>query len=334
MTREVDWGGIESKASNLPHKIAEALEGTLVGLAQGGSDIGANIAQFPSDLYTYFTGKPGYTAPKPDIREFAPQSDLAHQFEKGGEIAAPFVASPAIAAETALGRVMFGGRMLPRIALDALLGASESENRKLGGALGTAAPLAGKAIRFIKETPLTKMGASKKMEQALKLAGDESLGIPVGVDFLRNMQYQLQSPHLRPSKMQINTLMGEAAKGDYPSYFALQSALGDISRELMYPPAQKGKGILGLIGNYLNPPQTSAAERLTGQQLDQLRRQYIADAMEHLTQTGKRKIANLETKGRQEYSNYKKFLPYRNKGALAALAAVPGIQYIRHLLND
>lgn len=335
MTREIDWGDLEDhKHATLPHKIAEAIGGGALGLAQGVSDVGANIAQFPSDIYSYFTGKEGYKAPKPNFREYTPSSSIGRHAERIGEFIAPFAASPALAAETALGRAMFGGKLLPRLGLDALLGASESEDRKLGAAFGAAAPAAGRAIKFVKETPLTAKGASKKLEKARKLAGEKELNIPMSVDFLRNIEYQMQSPHLKPSKMQINTLMGNAAKGDYPSYFAMQSALGDIGRELMYPTQQKGKGLLGFIGNYLSPPQTSAAERLTGQQIDQLRKQYISEAMEHLNKTGKGKIAKLESKGRQEYSNYKNFAPVRNKIALGLLAGIPGYKYIQHVLDN
>jgi hypothetical protein len=335
---KIDYGNVSYNAPpqgmELLKNIGDVLGGGAVGLAQGGSDIGANIAQFPSDIYSYFSGKQGYTAPKPSFREYGPQSELGQKSEEAGEFAAPFVGSPALAAETMLGKTMFGGRMLPRLVTDALLGSAESENRKLGAAGGLAAPIAGKAIKLVKETPLTKYGATKNLAKARELAGEESLGIPLSIDFLRNLEYQMGSSHLKPNKMQINNLLGEAAKGDYPSYFNLQSALGDISRELMYPDTQKGKGLMGMIASLFNKPQTTAAERLTGKQLDELKKQYITQAMEHLNETGKSKIAQLETKGKQDYSNYMNFRPWRNRALFGAVAGIPGMEYLKHLFHD
>lgn len=352
---ELDWGDIypTQEAKNaIPKKeyesfsfknepggrklignIAQALGGGLTGLAQGGSNIGANIAQFPSDIYSYITGKEGYHAPKPDIKEFGPQSELGQQFEHAGEFAAPFVFSPALTAEAALGGAMFGGKLLPRLAADVLGGSAEDENRLQGAALGALAPLAGKAYRFVKETPFTKSGAVKNLNKAHKLAGQESHGIPLDLDVIRNLEYQMTSPHLRANKMNINTLMGKAAQGDYPSYFALQSALGDISRELIQPSKQKSKGIMDAISNFLSKPQSSAAERLTGKELENIRRQYIEDTAKYLNKQGKGKIPKLEAKGREDYRRYQNFLPYRNKALLAALGGVPGIKYMSHIIN-
>lgn len=341
MTIEIDWGDEHQEPSKLPLNIAHALGGGLAGLAQGGSEIGRNIAQFPFDAYSYFTGNPAFQTPQPgegeilgfpqkSFKELAPQSNVGQMFEKGGEFAAPFVGSPALAAEMGLAKAP----LLMRLLRGAGLGAAESENRKLGAGLGALAPAAGKGIKFIKETPFTQRAAVKKLEKAKELAGTESHGIPMSLDFLRNMEYQMQSPHLKPVKMQINTLMGNAAKGDYPAYFELQSALGDIERELLHPQSSSGKGFMAMLSKLLNKPETSASERLTGRQLNQIRSQYVKDAMEHLTKTGKGKIAQLESKGKQEYSNYKNFLPLRNKLLLGGLAtSVPGINYLKHILN-
>lgn len=335
-SRKINFPNSEesSRGMKFLHKIGEALGGGAAGVAHGASDIGANIAQSPFDLYSWATGHPAFQVPRANFKQYAPQSQLGQTAESIGEFAAPFIGSPALAAEAGAGRALFGGKLLPRLGLDALLGSAESENRKLGAAFGAGAPAAGKAFKFLKETPLTQRGAAKNLEKAKALAGTEPMGIPMSIDFLRNMEYQMLSPHLKPSNLQINTLMGNAAKGDYPSYFALQSALGDISSELLHPAQQKSKGLLGLIGNYLSPPQTTAAERLTGQQLKQIKNQYVKEAMEHLTKSGKKKIAELETSGRERYRNYKNFLPIRNKIAFGALAGVPGIGYLKHLMDQ
>lgn len=323
--------------------IGQAVGGGLSGLAQGGSNIGRNIAQFPFDVASYFTGKPAYQTPQSDyFKEQAPDTALGHQAEHVGEVASPFVASPAIAAETMLGKAMFGGKVLPRLITDMLLGASESESgsRKQGAALGAAAPALGKVIKKIKETPLTEAGAVKKLQKAKTLAGQENLGIPLPFDFMNQLDYLMGTSHLRPSRMQLNKLIGDASHGTYPAYFDLQSALGDVSRELLHPAPTKGKGILGMLGQYLNPPQSSAAERLTGHQLEKLRKDYISQAMEHLNKTGKGKVAQLETQGKKEYSNYKRYVPIRNKAALTALigalgaAGFKGGHWVKDLMQE
>lgn len=341
-----DWTSVGGYAADKPatqskpkssvlDQIAEALSGAGLGIAQGGSDVAANIAQFPSDVYSYFTGKPGYTALKPDIRSWGPQSDVGKGAESLGEFAAPFVFSPGLALETQLGKTAFGGKLLPRVALESLLGSAESENRGLGLGLGALTPALGKAIGFMKETPFTKAGAIKKLNKASELAGEEPLGIPMDMDFIRNLEYQMGSNHLKPSKMAINTLLGEASKGDYQSYHKLQSALGDISRELIHPEPQRGKGFLNMISNIFSRPQTTASERLTGNQLNELRNQYVQQAMEHLSNTGKGKIAKLATQGKREYANYQNFKPYRNAlmAAIAGSAGVPGYGLIKHIFS-
>lgn len=315
-------------------QLGEAIQGGGLGLFQGASDVGANVGHFPSEAYTYFTGKPGYDTPKPNFRESTPSSETGQQFEKGGEFLAPLIVSPTLAAEATLGKAMYGGRMLPRLLSDMLGGAAEGETGERGTSalLGAAAPALGRAKHWITSVPKTKNAAVRLFEKVRNASSKEGdLGIPVSVDFLRNLQYQLQSHHLKPSKMQINTLLGEAAKGDYPSYHALQSALGDISRELKHPEKEKASGILGMLFN--NGPQSTASERLTGNQVENLRKQYISEALQHLNKTGKGKIADLEQKARSGYHAYMKSLPLRNKVILGASAGLPGYELIKHFLG-
>jgi hypothetical protein len=322
------------------HKIGEALGGGAAGLAHGASETGANIAQFPFDVYSWATGKPGFQVPRADLKQYAPDTPIGQGAATAGEFAAPFLLSPALAAESGAGRALFSKEgagflrnMAPRLGLDALLGSAESENRRLGALGGALAPAAGKAIKFARETPLTKLGAAKNLEKARKLAGEEPIGIPLSGNFIRDMEYQMLSPHVRPSKLQLTNLMAEASKGTYPAYHDMQSALGDVSRELLHPTSENQKGILGAIASLFHKPETSAAERLTGQQLEKIRSQYIKDAMEHLTKTGKKNVADLEMRGRKEYSNYKRFIPYRNAIIGSALGGVPGFAYLKHILN-
>ncbi len=338
---EIDWGDIQVNGNGAPgmenlRTVGHALGGAGLGAAQGLSDIGANIAQFPGDAYHYFTGKQGYTSPKPDLREYTPNSQTGRNFEKGGEIAAPFL-SPVMAAEMAGGKALYGSRMIPRLIANALGGAAEadSEYRGQGAALGAAAPAVGAAIRGAWKTPLLKSSAVRKLNKGDKLAAKSGdLNIPMDLDFIRNMEYQMKSKHLSPAKEQLNTLMGNAAKGDYRSYKDLHGAMGDISRELLHPASQSGGGIGGFIKNFISPPQSSAAERLTGHQINNLRHQYIADALAHLEKTGHSKLANLDKEGRDAYRRYMEFKPTRNKliGAAAGVAGIPGYHLIKNYL--
>ena len=328
----IDYKKPKQKESSTLKNIADLLGGGVTGLAQGASDIGANIAQFPSDVYSYFTGKPGYTAPKPDLREYAPSSPIGQFSEKAGEFAAPFL-SPGMAAETVLGKAMYGGRLLPRLITDALLGSAESENRKLGAGFGLATPALGKIGRYIKETPFTEKGATKNLNKALNIASkQETHNIPINIDMLRNLEYQMGSKTLAPAKIQLNTLLGNAAKGDYSSYFKLQSALGDVARDLKTPTA---KGIMG----WLASPQSTAVERIAARQIDDIRNQYISDALKHLKETGHGKLASLSRKGQEDYAKYMGFKDTRNnilksllKGGVVGGVGIPGYEILKHLL--
>lgn len=104
-------------------------KGLGVGLFQGLSDVGANIAQFPSDIYSYATGREGYKAPKPSFKEYVPESSSGRVASTVGEFAAPLIL-PGVGGEAA------GGKLLTKMLAGAGLGAAESENRALGGALG------------------------------------------------------------------------------------------------------------------------------------------------------------------------------------------------------
>lgn len=342
---DLDWGDIPRRKNSSPQptyrkegienlkQFGEALGGGATGLIQGGSDLGANIAQFPSDVYSYFTGKEGYHAPKPDIRNMAPSSEIGQNFEKGGEIAAPFALSPTLAAESSLGSTMYGGRMLPRLLTDILGGAAEGEtgDRKTSALLGAAAPALGKAKHWLTSVPKTQAGANRLFDKVRTEAQKQGeLGIPLSFDFLRNLEYQLGSKHLKANKMQINNLLGNAAKGDYESYHELQSALGGIARELKHSEKEKASGIMGMIFN--NGPKSTASERLTGNQVEDLRQQYISRALEHMNKTGKGKLANLEQKARTGYREYKQSVPLRNKAILGLSVGLPGYEYLKHFL--
>jgi hypothetical protein len=316
------WLQEESPQGNqdLKSKLSDILQGGVVGTAQGLSNLGANIAQAPSDLYSYLSGKKGYEAPRPSFEEYIPESESGKSAEKVSEFLAPLVASPSLAAETLLGKAMFGGRWIPRIATDVISSSAESENRKLGALAGLGSPIIGKIAKEVVTLPKTQYTATRRLRQAEKLAEKRGVkGIPVPLDFHRNLEYQLTGKELRPAKQSINTLLGEAAEGTYPAYRNLQSGLKDISRELRYGTPQQASGIAKYIGNLISRPETTASERLTANQLDKLIQDYIKSGREYLGKTGHADIAELERKGVEDYARHMKAKEAAKKGAKAAV---------------
>ena len=147
--------------------IKDAAKGGSIGLIQGLSDVGANIAQFPGDVYSYATGKESYRAPKPNFRESIPESFIGSGAGEVGEFIAP-IALPGLGAEAA------GTKLLPRLLAGAGFGAAESENRPLGALLGG-------GLGIARELPIRKgVGARylNQVEKALKERGAGEFNLP------------------------------------------------------------------------------------------------------------------------------------------------------------
>ena len=70
---------------SLAHSYKDYLQGLGVGGLQKASNLGASIAQAPSDIYSYFTGKEGYKAPRPNLDEFVPESNAGQTGKHVGE---------------------------------------------------------------------------------------------------------------------------------------------------------------------------------------------------------------------------------------------------------
>jgi hypothetical protein len=287
-----------SYRESIAKSLQDAVKGGGIGLFQGLSDVGANIAQFPSDIYSYATGKQGYQAPKPNFRDSIPQSGAGQAAASIGEFAAP-MALPGFGAEAA------GSKLLPKLLVGAGFGAAESENRPLGALLGGAfgaAPLA-------KELPLTKGMAAKPLNYAEKLIqerGIKKLDIPKDIfkeakDFL---------PKNLPSKK----LLEKAKNGDYKTLFTLQSDIGKSARQLT--------------------KSASGAERLHGFQANDLR-QRLLDAMKgHLNKEGHEDISQLIAKGQNKYRQHMKLRPIAKKALYATGigTAIPGYQILKNIL--
>lgn len=274
------------------------LKGAGLGAFQGLSDVGANIAQLPGDIYSFLTGKAAYAAPKPSFRGYTPGSDAGQLGASIGEFAAP-LALPGVGARAA------GSKLLPKILAGAGLGAAESENRPLGALLGAAfggAPLA-------KELPLTKGIAARPLKEAEKLVkerGISKLNIPKDIfkeakDFL-------------PNNLPYKKLLEKAKQGDYKTLFTLQSDIGKSARQLT--------------------KSSSGAERLHGFQANDLR-QRLLDAMKgHLDKEGHEDISALISKGQNKYRQHMKYRPIAKKALYAAGigSTIPGFKFIKDSL--
>lgn len=278
--------------------LRDAISGGALGLTQGLSDVGANIAQFPGDIYSSLTGKQSYRAPKPDFRNLIPQSTSGQAAGSVGEFAAPFLL-PGAGAEAA------GSKLLPKLLAGAGLGAAQSENRPLGALLGAAvgaAPLA-------KELPLTRgMSARplKEAEQLIKDRGISKLNIPKDIfkeakDFL-------------PKNLPYKKLLEKAKQGDYKTLFTLQSDIGKSARQLT--------------------KSASGAERLHGTQANDLR-QRLLDAMKgHLNKEGHQDISDLISKGQNKYRQHMQLRPIAKKATQAAGygSVIPAYEIIKNYL--
>ncbi len=279
--------------------IRDAAKGGAIGLGQGLSDVGANIAQFPSDIYSYATGNPGYQAPKPDFRGSIPQSGTGKTAASIGEFAAP-LALPGLGAEAA------GSKLLPKLLAGAGLGAAESENRPLGALLGGAfgaAPLA-------KELPLTKGMAAKPLNYAEKLIKERNIG-----NFKIPKDIFNEAKDFLPKNLPYKKLLNEAKKGDYKNLFTLQSDIGKTARQLT--------------------KSASGAERLHGMQANDLRQRLLEAMKGHLNKEGHEDISGLISKGQNKYRQHMKLRKPVTKilgAGAAAIGIPPAYKYLKDIL--
>ena len=287
-----------SYRENIQKSIQDVTKGAGIGLFQGLSDVGANVAQFPGDIYSYLSGKESYKAPRPDFRGYIPQSESGHTAESIGEFSAPF-ALPGVGASAS------GAKLLPKLLAGAGLGAASSENRSLGALLGAAfgaAPLA-------KELPITKKMAGRPLMEAqnlIKERGIDKLSVPS--DIFKDAKEFL--PKTTPYKK----LLEKAKTGDYDSLFTLQSDLRKIGSQLKR--------------------SISGAERIHGGEALKLR-QKLQDSMKsHLRKEGHEDIAGLITKGQNKYRQHMKYRPYAAGIATTIAAKDPLINKLRKIILD
>lgn len=163
------------------------------------------------------------------------------------------------------------------------------------------------ALRSLKILPhLTRKGASKNIVKARELGKTRNIGpLDVNPDLIEDTRQFL------PNTTPYRNLIDEAGYGDYNRLFSLQSDLGKHAGGMSkdwFSKANRAHGRAGLEvrGNILNEMKNS------------------------LRQGGHGDIADLLTKGQDEYRRYMKFKPYRN----ALLAAGAAYSLPRNVLID
>lgn len=145
---------------------------------------------------------------------------------------------------------------------------------------------------------LTRKGASKNLVKARKMGKSKNISpLEVNPDLIEDTRQFL------PNTTPYRNLIDEAGHGDYNRLFSLQSDLGKHAGGMSkdwFSKANRAHGKAGLEvrGNILNEMKGS------------------------LRQQGHGDIADLLTKGQNEYRKYMKFKPYRNAIGVAAGAAM------------
>lgn len=155
------------------------------------------------------------------------------------------------------------------------------------------------ALRSLRLLPhLTRKGASKSLVKARELGKTKNIApLDVNPDLIEDTRQFL------PNTTPYRNLIDEAGYGDYNKLFSLQSDLG--------------KHAGGMSKDWF-----SKANRAHGKAGLEVRGNILNEMKQSLRQQGHGDIADLLTKGQDEYRRYMKFKPYRNALGVAAGAAM------------
>lgn len=145
------------------------------------------------------------------------------------------------------------------------------------------------ALRSLKILPhLTRKGASKNIVKARELGKTKNIApLEVNPDLIEDTRQFL------PNTTPYRNLIDEAGYGDYNKLFSLQSDLG--------------KHAGGMSKDWF-----SKANRAHGRAGLEVRSNILNEMKQSLRKEGHGDIADLLTKGQDEYRRYMKFKPYRN----------------------
>lgn len=157
------------------------------------------------------------------------------------------------------------------------------------------------ALRSLKILPyLTRKGASKNIVKAREIGKSRNMGpLEVNPDLIEDTRQFL------PNTTPYRNLIDEAGYGDYNKLFSLQSDVG--------------KHAGGMSKDWF-----SKANRAHGRAGLEVRENILNEMKNSMRQQGHGDIADLLTKGQDEYRRYMKFKPYRNAlGVAAGAYALP-----------
>lgn len=162
-------------------------------------------------------------------------------------------------------------------------------------------------LRSLKLLPhLTRKGASKNIVKAREMGKTRNIGpLEVNPDLIEDTR------QFMPNTTPYRNLIEDAGYGDYNKLFSLQSDLG--------------KHAGGMSKDWF-----SKANRAHGRAGLEVRGNILKEMKQSLRNGGHEDIADLLTKGQDEYRRYMKFKPYRN----ALLAAGAAYSLPRNVLID
>lgn len=151
------------------------------------------------------------------------------------------------------------------------------------------------ALRSLKLLPhLTRKGASKNIVKAREMGKTRNIGpLEVNPDLIEDTR------QFMPNTTPYRNLIEDAGYGDYNKLFSLQSDLG--------------KHAGGMSKDWF-----SKANRAHGRAGLEVRGNILKEMKQSLRKEGHGDIADLLTKGQDEYRKYMNFKPYRNAIGMAA----------------
>lgn len=163
------------------------------------------------------------------------------------------------------------------------------------------------ALRSLKLLPyLTRKGASKKLVEAREAGKARNMGtLDVNPDLIEDTR------QFMPNTTPYRNLIDDAGYGDYNKLFSLQSDLG--------------KHAGGMSKDWF-----SKANRAHGKAGLEVRSNILNEMKNSMRQQGHGDIADLLTKGQDEYRRYMNFKPYRN----ALIGAGAAYMLPRNVLID
>lgn len=185
-------------------------------------------------------------------------------------------------------------------------------DRLIQGGIEHAPELAGIGT-LLYHAPITKYPAARSLNKVKKEIGERGVGnLNLPEHIIKDIE---ENKFLRNTQPNRN-LLERAKQGGYEDLFDLQSDLEKVGR------------------SHRND-MFNAANRQFGKDIGATRQELLDSMREELSNLGHEDLAQLLSKGQNQYRQYMKFKPYRNMalGAGVASLGIPGFKYIKKLMN-